>query len=163
MIKFCKSREICTATKCFTSQQFNWHLAFEQFFYSTLKIDWLFSNQMADSLWKSRPEFIPSIVVYSIAFVVSLDIFIVKNQTTNLSSASYTCHCTIYIVNREQKHSTTSQNTFDKFLGEIAAFSFARNQLILGMMLNCCSCSTICCDCSKSNRNNFLKMKQAAK
>ena len=72
---------------------------------------------MADSLWKSRPEFIPSIIVYSIAFVVSLDIFIVKNQTTNLTSASYTCHCTIYIVNREQKHSTTSQNTFDKFLG----------------------------------------------
>ena len=107
MIKFCKSREICTATKCFTSQQFNSPLAFEQFFYSTLKIDWLFSNQMADSLWKSRPEFIPSIVVYSIAFVVSLAIFIVKNQTTNLTSASYTCHCTIYIVNREQKHSTT--------------------------------------------------------
>ena len=87
MIKFCKSREICTATKCFTSQQFNWHLAFEQFFYSTLTIDWLFSNQMADSLWKSRPEFIPSIVVYSIAFVVSPAIFIVKNQTTNLTSA----------------------------------------------------------------------------
>ena len=114
MIKFCKSREICTATKCFTSQQFNSPLAFEQFFYSTLKIDWLFSNQMADSLWKSRPEFIPSIIVYSIAFVVSLDIFIVKNQTTNLSSASYTCHCTIYIVNREQKHPTKH---FDKFIG----------------------------------------------
>ena len=42
---------------------------------------------MADSLWKSRPEFIPSIVVYSIAFVVSLAIFIVKKQTADLTSA----------------------------------------------------------------------------
>ena len=45
-----------------------------------------FSPQMAKPLWKSRPEFIPSIVVYSIAFVVSLPITFLSDENDNMSN-----------------------------------------------------------------------------